>query len=157
MTNIEQARRELIHIYIKLFRIVEMYKEDYENNLKQGNHYSKLISDIRSEILVVPDKYVLEKKLIKAKYGTFYDDGIYDDKNLLEIDCVSNEFFSAFIHRLELNIPDPTGKLREKYLWITSEEELYNEVMKYYLKFKKLIEQMETETLNTETKPPQFK
>lgn len=116
MSNIEKARQKLRKLYIKLFEVIQLYTFDYKNDIKQGDYYSKLISNIREEILKVPDNYVLEKKLIAAKHGAFYDDGIYDDKSLSKIGEVSDEFFSSFIHRLELSIPDTTGEMREKYL-----------------------------------------
>ena len=128
MAKIKLIPKEYVEIYKEVFNLINELKTSHEQGkYKTDNYYSKqyLRLSERADSLKIKD-YEYEKRTKLHNEISF---------------CIDVEMFSTF-EAYEIEIPDPTGKYRKKYRWVTSEEELFQEVMKHYPKFKGLIEKM---------------
>lgn len=131
MSKFTKVPKEYFEIYIKIFDLIEKLKKSHEQEkYKENNYYS-------SEFL----------KLWREARDLRLNNYDYEQWTNLHYDlsfCTDIEIFPLF-ESYEIEIPDPTGDNRKTFRWITSEEELYQEVMKHYPKFKELIEKLKKE------------
>jgi hypothetical protein len=116
--------------YKKLLKVVEEYVNEYQ----QGN-----MNGTRFRLDYIQTRYAWMKAEKEA--GKEYNDSTDLEFKLYKL--IDKLFYCA--EDFEVGIPDPNGELKDKHKWITSEAELYQEVMKYYPEFKEIVEKMENE------------
>jgi hypothetical protein len=131
MSKITKIPKEYCEVYKEILNLIEGLKISHEQGkYKKDNYYSsKFLKLWREARDLEVNNYEYEQWTLLHREISF---------------CTDIEMFPLF-EAYDIEIPDPTGEMREKYRWITSEEELYQEVMKYYPKFKELIEKMKNE------------
>lgn len=134
MTKITKIPNEYSEIYKEILNLIEELKACYEKGKpKKDNYYSSKFLKLWREA----------RDLRVNNYEYEQWTGLHRELSF----CTDIEIFPSF-ESYEIEIPDPDGELKKEYKWITSEEELYQEVMKYYPKFKELIERMKKEQSN---------